>query len=89
MRIISARKLRRFWEDRAEYADAQAPLLAWYREVRKAAWKIPADVKKQYRAASNEKAQKEQGTKPISGKNNPADESANNKARAEDSSPLP
>lgn len=34
------------------YADAQAPLDAWYHEVKKAEWNDPSDIKAQYRNAS-------------------------------------
>ena len=49
MRIISKRTLRAFW---IRYPDAEEPLLAWYREVEKADWKKPAQVKERYRSAS-------------------------------------
>jgi mRNA interferase HigB len=49
MRIIAKRTLREFWEG---YPDAEEPLLAWYREVEKADWGGPAEVKEKYRSAS-------------------------------------
>ena len=49
MRIISKRTLRAFW---IRFADAEEPLLAWYREVEKAEWEKPAQVKERYRSAS-------------------------------------
>jgi mRNA interferase HigB len=49
MRIIAKRALREFWE---RYANAQEPLLAWYREVSKEDWDTPAKVKEKYRNAS-------------------------------------
>ena len=49
MRIIAKRALREFWE---RYANAQEPLLAWYREVLKEDWDTPAKVKEKYRNAS-------------------------------------
>lgn len=33
-------------------ADARQPLQAWFREVSRATWRTPADVKAQYRSAS-------------------------------------
>ena len=49
MRIIAKRTLREFWE---RHADAEEPLLAWYREVVKEDWDTPAKVKEKYRSAS-------------------------------------
>jgi mRNA interferase HigB len=49
MRIIAKSTLRAFW---CCYPDAEAPLLAWYREAEKADWENPAQVKEQYRSAS-------------------------------------
>lgn len=49
MRIISRRTLREFWE---KYPDTQKPLQSWYREVEKANWDTPADVKKKHGNAS-------------------------------------
>ncbi|SRR5713101_6199918 len=49
MRIIAKGTLRDFWE---VYADAEEPLMAWYREVEKADWSTPAEVKEKYRNAS-------------------------------------
>ena len=45
MRIIAKRTLRAFW---IRYPDAEEPLLAWYREVEKADWEEPAQVKEKY-----------------------------------------
>ena len=49
MRIISKKPLREFWE---RHADAEEPLLAWYREVEKEEWDTPAKVKERYSNAS-------------------------------------
>jgi mRNA interferase HigB len=49
MRIIAKKTLRAFW---ALHADAEEPLLAWYREVQKEDWDTPAEVKARYRSAS-------------------------------------
>ncbi len=51
MRIISRKALRTFWE-RAEHADAEQPLRAWFREASRADWKNPAEIKAAYRSAS-------------------------------------
>jgi mRNA interferase HigB len=49
MRVIAKSTLRRFWE---RFPDAEAPLLAWFREVQQEDWNSPADVKEKYRSAS-------------------------------------
>ncbi len=49
MRIIAKRVLRDFW---GRYADAEGPLLAWYREVEKEDWDSPAKLKDKYGSAS-------------------------------------
>jgi len=51
MRILSWSTLRDF-SAKPDYADAAEPLKAWYREVEKAAWRSPTDIKKQYGSAS-------------------------------------
>ena len=51
MRIISRRALREFWQKR-EYADAEQPLKAWFREASKGDWSSPAQIKAAYRSAS-------------------------------------
>jgi mRNA interferase HigB len=51
MRIIAKRTLREFWEQPGRQ-EAEQPLKAWYTEVRKAAWRTPADVKAHYGSAS-------------------------------------
>lgn len=48
MRIISKRRVREFWE---HHADAEAPLLHWYRTTRKAQWQNLADVRRDFRHA--------------------------------------
>src|SRR3954451_2829149 len=52
MRVIALSALKRFWEGKGGHADAREPLLAWYREVAKADWSGPADVKRQFGKAS-------------------------------------
>jgi mRNA interferase HigB len=49
MRIISRRILREFWE---KHPDASVPLQVWFRDVEKAIWKTPADIKAVYKNAS-------------------------------------
>lgn len=49
MRVISKRALRDFWQRRPE---AEASLLAWFREVEKADWSTSAQVIERYPNAS-------------------------------------
>lgn len=49
MRVIARSTLREFWTGKA---DAREPALAWYRHVRKATWRSPADVKRDLGTAS-------------------------------------
>jgi mRNA interferase HigB len=49
MRIIAKSTLREFWKS---HPDAKESLLAWYREVKKADWSKPAEIKVKYRNAS-------------------------------------
>ena len=49
MRVISRKTLREFW---ARHAEAEQPLLAWFREAEGAEWQGPADVKARYSSAS-------------------------------------
>lgn len=50
VKIISRPLLRRLWE-RSGCEDAKQPLLSWFKEVEKAKWKNPAEVKKLYGSA--------------------------------------
>ena len=50
MKVIFRSLLRKFWEG-SGHADARQPLLSWFREVEKAEWKNPAEVKRLYRSA--------------------------------------
>ena len=52
MRVIALSTLKAFWVARPSYADAEAPTLAWYRDVLKADWAKPSDVKRQFASAS-------------------------------------
>lgn len=52
MRVIAVSTLKAFWARRPEYRDAEAPTMAWYREVLKADWSTPNAVKRQFHTAS-------------------------------------
>lgn len=52
MRVIALSTLKSFWANTAAYRDAELPTLAWYREVIKADWASPSQVKKQFGSAS-------------------------------------
>ena len=45
MRVISRKKLRRFWTARP---DAETPLQGWYQAVRSAQWKSFAEVRRAF-----------------------------------------
>jgi mRNA interferase HigB len=49
MRIIALRTLREFW---TQHADAEGALRAWYDDTRKAHWRSPQDIKREYANAS-------------------------------------
>jgi mRNA interferase HigB len=52
VRVISKQTLRRFWEGASGRDDARRALEAWHREARRAAWRSPQDIKRQYATAS-------------------------------------
>ncbi len=52
MRVIALSALRRFWAGKSAHTDAREPALAWYRHVRKADWRSPAEVKRDFGGAS-------------------------------------
>jgi mRNA interferase HigB len=52
MRIIALSTLKAFWGFNPAYLDASGPVLAWYRQVNKADWGSPAEVKQDFRTAS-------------------------------------
>jgi len=52
MRVIAVSTLKAFWSNHPEFRDAEGPTLAWYRDVLKADWSKPSDVKTQFRNAS-------------------------------------
>lgn len=49
MKIVAKRSLITFWE---KYPDSEQPLRAWHDEAKKALWKTPQDIKRQYASAS-------------------------------------
>lgn len=52
MRVIAVSTLKAFWAGKSEYADAEKPTLAWYRDTSHADWARPADIKEQFGNAS-------------------------------------
>ncbi|MCL4781196.1 MAG: type II toxin-antitoxin system HigB family toxin [Gammaproteobacteria bacterium] len=52
MRVIAVSTLKAFWKDHSRHRDAEGPTLAWYRDVLKADWSKPSDVKQQFGNAS-------------------------------------
>ncbi|MFG6205140.1 type II toxin-antitoxin system HigB family toxin [Pseudomonas retamae] len=52
MRIIARATLRHFWESKPAHADAQTPLVEWYRHMEKAIYRTPQQVKADLRTAS-------------------------------------
>lgn len=52
MRIIALSRLKAFVNRTSAYADAREPTMAWYRQVARADWTSPADVKREIRTAS-------------------------------------
>ena len=52
MRVISLRTIKHFIESKPGYADSREPALAWYRQVLRADWASPADVKREIGSAS-------------------------------------
>ena len=51
MRIISKKTIKDFYEQTL-YQDSKESLEAWHKEVMKADWKNPNDIKEQYRNSS-------------------------------------
>jgi mRNA interferase HigB len=52
MRVIALRTIKHFIETKPEYGDSREPALAWYRQVLRADWASPADVKREIGTAS-------------------------------------
>ncbi len=52
MRVIALSTIKAFLDRGPAVADAREPLMAWFRQVRRADWAKPADVKRDVRSAS-------------------------------------
>lgn len=52
MRVIAVSTLKTFWKGKPQYLDAEGPTLSWYRDVLKAQWSRPSDIKQQFGNAS-------------------------------------
>lgn len=52
MHVIARGTLRAFWESNSAHADAQAPLVEWYRHMEKASYRTPQELKAELRSAS-------------------------------------
>lgn len=52
MRVIAVSKLKAMWSADPQYRDAEGPTLVWYRDVLKADWAKPSDLKDQFGNAS-------------------------------------
>ena len=52
MRVIALRTVKHFVDSRPKYSDAREPALAWYRQVLRADWASPAEVKRDIGSAS-------------------------------------
>ena len=52
MHVISRGTLRAFWESSPAYADAETPLVEWYRHMEKASYSTPQELKAELRTAS-------------------------------------
>jgi mRNA interferase HigB len=52
MRIIALSTLKKYWDEKPGHRDGKESALAWYRQVLKADWASPADVKADFGNAS-------------------------------------
>ena len=52
MRIIALSTVKAFLNRSPAYADAREPVMAWFRQVRRADWVTPADEKRATRSVS-------------------------------------
>ena len=52
MRIIALSTLKTFLNRNPAYSDAREPVMAWFRQVKRADWANPADVKRAIRSVS-------------------------------------
>jgi mRNA interferase HigB len=52
VRVIALSTLKAFLDRSSAHADARGPLMAWYREIGRADWATPAELKGSVRSAS-------------------------------------
>ena len=52
MHIISRAMLRSFWQSCPAYADAEAPMVEWFRHMEKSSYATPQALKEELRTAS-------------------------------------
>jgi mRNA interferase HigB len=52
VRVIALSTLKAFLNRSAAYTDAREPVMAWYRQVKRADWATPAEIKKEIRHVS-------------------------------------
>ena len=52
VRVIALSTIKSFLGRSADVADAREPVMAWFRQVRRADWAKPADIKRDIRSAS-------------------------------------
>ncbi|WP_084378922.1 type II toxin-antitoxin system HigB family toxin [Pseudomonas mucidolens] len=52
MRVIARATLRVFWESHPAYANAEIPLIEWYRHMQKTCYLTPQELKTELRTAS-------------------------------------
>lgn len=52
MRIIALSTLKAFLNESPAYGDAREPVMAWYRQVSRADWRSPTDIKRDIRSVS-------------------------------------
>jgi mRNA interferase HigB len=52
VRVIALSTIKAFLDRGESVADAREPMMAWFRQVRRADWAKPADVKRDVRSAS-------------------------------------
>ena len=52
MRVIAVSTLKAFWKSSSQHRDAEGPTLAWYRDVLRADWTKPTDIKLQFGSVS-------------------------------------
>jgi mRNA interferase HigB len=52
VRVIALSTLKAFANQGSAYSDAREPIMAWYRQVSRADWSTPAQLKRDFRNAS-------------------------------------